>query len=146
MDANKFRMAPKDTMAKWEWTCGGGQWRRLLSKIWGWVGAETLVSGEGSIRKARNNQAKVPLCVWEEGGGWSMNQTVQRVCWLLAGGGRQPLTRTGLSAQEGPSWRGVGGSLKAAFCVPTPPGSPGSRAWLTPQPSGKAGPWTQPSY
>lgn len=68
MDANKFRMAPKDTMAKWEWTCGGGQWRRLLSKIWGWVGAETLVSGEGSIRKARNNQAKVPLCVWEKGG------------------------------------------------------------------------------
>lgn len=60
---SKFRMDPKDTMAEWEWTCGGGQWRRLLSKIWGWVGAETLVSEEGSNRKARDIQAKVTLCV-----------------------------------------------------------------------------------
>lgn len=118
----KFRMDPKDTMVEWEWTCGGGQWRRLPSKIWGWVGAETLVSGEGSNRKARNTQAKVPLCVGEESGRLEHEPNcAEGLCWLRAPGGRQPLTRTGLSAQEGPFWGG-GESLKAAFCVPAPSG------------------------
>lgn len=44
---------------------GGGPQGRLPSKIWGWVGAETL----GANGKTRDIQAKVPLCVGGVGGG-----------------------------------------------------------------------------
>lgn len=121
MDASKFRKAPQDTMAEWEWTCGGGQRKRLLFEIWGWVRAETLVSGEGSHRKARDIQAKVPLCVWEES---EVEHEPNCAEGLLAPGrGREAAPhKDSLSVLEGPSlcvcvW---GGDLsrKPSTCPP----------------------------
>lgn len=76
MDSSKFRMVPKDTMAKWERVQGEAQGKASIQDLGlgGGAAAQSTLRprpGAGSSGKARDTQAKVPLLVWEEGQWWA---------------------------------------------------------------------------
>lgn len=71
MDLSKFRMVPKDTMAKWEWIPGEAQAKASIQDL-GLGGGSCSVDlrsrpGAGSSGKARATQAKAALFVWRRG-------------------------------------------------------------------------------